>query len=125
MSASVVVPVGSFKLKAHAATVVAHEASIEERVEWLKRQVAELNSRIDLVVNDIDVKTGALKTDIMTEQRAREAADQQMMQRLEENFIGDYGVELLGAGYLIAGVLLSNLGQEFADAAHWLWKIAH
>lgn len=105
--------------------IVAHGSSVEEQLEWLKRQISEVNDRVDAAVAQIKEQNTRIKFDIEAEATARANADKALMIRLEDSMIGDFSVELLGAGYLIVGLILSNLTQETAAFGHWLWSFSN
>lgn len=112
---------GSFRISMGNVRVVAHGSSVDERLEWLKKQISEVNDRVDGAISKMDEQEARTRSDLKAEETAREGADKELMKRLEESMIGDFGVELLGAGYLIVGLFLSNLTQEAANLAHMYW----
>jgi hypothetical protein len=111
----------SFMLTTGTVHVVAHGSSIEERLEWLKRQISEVNERIDTAMSQFKEQETRFCAALKAEEVSRAVADKEVLTRLEENMIGDFGVELLGAGFLVVGLVLSNLTQEVAMLAHWFW----
>jgi hypothetical protein len=91
--------------------------SVEERLgrleELLENVRIETNEQNAALTGDIR----KLKSTADEEAKARRVADEAGAQILIETMTGDVQLELVGLGYLCAGLFLSNLSQEIAK---WL-----
>jgi hypothetical protein len=92
-------------------------ASIEERVASLERNVGHLNKRIDEAFDELDKtqseQTGALEK----EKQERAAEDTRIASKLETSGTGGLHISAIGALWLLIGV---TLGTGSVEIAKWL-----
>lgn len=90
------------------------DASLEDRIAALEEKHKELERQLHEVRGHIDERAQEIEDQLSEEQRAREAADERVNQRIEEASIGGLHLEVIGLVWLIVGILCASLPDEIA-----------
>lgn len=119
VSASVKITVGPATLLArgYGTEVVRSDAAIEERVEVLEKNLKRVNERIDHVYSEMDDKFKSHAERLEREEQSRSTEDKILHSKIEVAETGGVHISLIGALWLLVGVMLSTMAPEIAK---WL-----
>ncbi len=90
------------------------EVSIEERVASLEQDVRHLNKQVERGRDELDEATREYTRGLMREQQDSVTGDTNLASALKRSSTGGLHISLIGALWLIVGVILSTLSHEIA-----------
>jgi hypothetical protein len=96
------------------ATTLGANASLDERVSALERELTTLRRDLNASIERAHQQVGGVKAELKEERRARERADSLTAKKVEEVAIGGLRLEIVGVLWLILGVLGTSIPQEVA-----------
>lgn len=108
-------------LEAHArgycSSTATLDATIEERVDVLEKNVKHINNRIDETQTEIDQHSRVQSVALKQEKQERSQQDQELSAKLEVTETGGLHISAIGALWLFVGVSLSTASVEIST---WL-----
>jgi hypothetical protein len=105
------------KARGYATSNPPPNASVDDRLASLERNVRHLNKRIDDAFQEIDKTESAHTKALEKEKQERRAEDSKIASKLEISGTGGLHVSAIGAIWLIIGVIL---GTGSVEIAKWL-----
>ncbi len=93
------------------------DATLEERVDVIEKNLALANERINQTQQEIDAHACAAAAAVKQEQDARIAEDRAVREKLEATGTGGVTISFMGAIWLFVGVTLSTASLEISQ---WL-----
>lgn len=118
---SVVIAAGTASIGAFAGTVHAHvvssagpNATTDERLAALERNIDLLHERISATQLELDRNSNDLKNALRQEAGTRLANDQALGIRIEDTGTGGLHISAIGASWFFAGTILGTAGPEIA-----------
>lgn len=93
------------------------DATLEQRVEALEKNLAQIHARITATAQDIDRKMKEITEKVSTESQHRLSEDEALAKKLELTATGGVHITAMGAVWLFVGVSLSTASTELAQ---WL-----
>jgi len=113
-SVNITIPGASLHARGYAAAAARSNASVEERIDALEKNVTLVNARIDQTQNEMDQKFRGHADDLKQEERTRAREDQAIREKLEVTETGGLHISAMGALWLVVGVTLSTAAPEIA-----------
>ena len=114
---NITIPGASLHARGYAFAATRSNASVEERIDALEKNVALINTRIDQTQNEMDQRFRSHVDDLKQEERNRAREDQSIREKLEATETGGLHISVMGALWLFVGVTLSTGASEIA---RWL-----
>ncbi|MDS4031854.1 MAG: hypothetical protein RKO66_17540 [Candidatus Contendobacter sp.] len=100
--------------RAYASSSASLNASVEERVSVLEKNIQHLNKRIDDTQSEMDQGFRAQSSALEKERQERSAEDQVLSAKLEATETGGLHISAMGAVWLFIGVTLSTASVELS-----------
>lgn len=97
------------------------DAPTEVRLAALEYNLQKIDDDLTSAYTEIDVSAAALKGQIGEESKKREEAHSKLEGRLKDAIVGNYGMLLFGAWWVLIGIVLSSLSPEIARIAAGQW----
>lgn len=91
---------------------VGEEATLEERVSALERNLISVNQKTNDLQNHIDSEVRTRQKEITEEKTSREKADHDIQHKLELTETGGVRLSLVGLIWLCYGLILSAIPNE-------------
>jgi len=101
----------------HVSSSASPNASVEERISVLEKNIQYLNQRIDNTQKEMDQSFGAQSNALKMERQERSTEDQLISAKLEASETGGLHISAMGAVWLFIGITLSTASVELSS---WL-----
>jgi len=100
--------------RAHVSSTASPNATVEERVSVLEKNIQHLNKRIDETQTEMDQGFRAQTSALEEEKQIRSREDQLLSAKLEATETGGLHISAMGALWLFIGVTLSTASVELS-----------
>ena len=98
------------------------DSTVNVRVDALEKNLLNLRNEIDDTSKRLQEEERTRTEAIKAERLAREADRAHLATRLDQFAVGGLHIEWMGIGWLVVGLVLSNIPAEITKALHWLGR---